>query len=100
MLTKPGLNFYIVYINNGVPVSMSQAIGKDGAVVDALRARRQVILDNVRDNDEAGVNYQKVVIHVLGLIRITFCESSYHINNFSICRKSNQMRSIDANSKI
>lgn len=79
---------------------MSQAIGKDGAVVDALRARRQVILDNVRDNDEAGVNYQKVVIHLLGLIRITFCESSYHINNFSICRKSNQMRSIDANSKI
>lgn len=56
---------------------MSQAIGTDGAVVDALRARRQVILDNIRDNDEAGVNYQKVVIHVLGLIRITFCDASY-----------------------
>jgi kinesin family protein 18/19 len=62
---------------------MSQAIGTDGAVVDALRARRQVILDNIRDNDEAGVNYQKVVIHVLGLVRITICDASYHINNFT-----------------
>ena len=51
---------------------MSQVIEKDGEVVEALRARRQVILDNIRDNDEAGVNYQKVVyLHVLGLIRIT-----------------------------
>jgi hypothetical protein len=29
--------------------------------VESLRARQQVILDNIRDNDEAGVNYQKVV---------------------------------------
>lgn len=58
---------------------MSQAIEKDGAVVEALRARRQVILDNIRDNDEAGVNYQKVVyLHVLGLVRITI-GSFYHI---------------------
>ncbi|KAK7819317.1 kinesin-like protein kin-8b [Quercus suber] len=40
---------------------MSQVIEKDGAVVEALRARRQVILDNIRDNDEAGVNYQKEI---------------------------------------
>ena len=79
---------------------MSQAIGTDGAVVDALRARRQVILDNIRDNDEAGVNYQKVVIHVLGLVRNTFCDASYHINNFTFCRKSKQMRGTDVNSKI
>lgn len=39
---------------------MSQAIEKDGSVVEALRARQQVILDNIRDNDEAGLNYQKV----------------------------------------
>ena len=56
---------------------MSQVIEKDGEVVEALRARRQVILDNIRDNDEAGVNYQKVVyLHVLGLIRITILELS------------------------
>lgn len=40
---------------------MSQAIEKDGPVVEALRARRQLILDNIRDNDEAGFNYQKVI---------------------------------------
>lgn len=40
---------------------MSQAIEKDGSVVEALRARRQVILDNIRNNDEAGINYQKVL---------------------------------------
>lgn len=28
--------------------------------MQALRARRQIILDNIRDNDELGVNYQKV----------------------------------------
>jgi len=56
---------------------MSQVIEKDGEVVEALRARRQVILDNIRDNDEAGVNYQKVeYLHVLGLIRITILELS------------------------
>lgn len=33
----------------------------DGPVVQALQARRQVILDNIRDNDEHGVSYQKVV---------------------------------------
>ncbi|KAF5738059.1 putative Chromosome-associated kinesin KIF4A [Tripterygium wilfordii] len=38
-----------------------QEIEKEGAVVDALRARRQVILDNIRDNDEAGINYQKEI---------------------------------------
>lgn len=41
-----------------------QAIEKDGAVVQVLRARRQVILDNIRDNDELGVQYQ-MVMHLL-----------------------------------
>lgn len=42
-------------------IAKQQAIEKDGSVVEALRARRQVILDNIRDNDEAGVNYQKEI---------------------------------------
>ncbi|XP_056171724.1 kinesin-like protein KIN-8B isoform X2 [Syzygium oleosum] len=40
-------------------IAKQQVIEKDGPVVEALRARRQVILDNIRDNDEAGFNYQK-----------------------------------------
>ena len=32
----------------------------DGAIVEDLISRRLVILDNIRDNDEAGINYQKV----------------------------------------
>lgn len=42
-------------------IAKQQAIEKDGAVLEALRARQQVILDNIRDNDEAGVNYQKEI---------------------------------------
>ncbi|PSS30648.1 Kinesin-like protein [Actinidia chinensis var. chinensis] len=42
-------------------IAKQQAIEKDGAVVQALITRRQVILDNIRDNDEAGVNYQKEI---------------------------------------
>uniref|UniRef100_A0A5B7AAU8 Kinesin-like protein n=1 Tax=Davidia involucrata TaxID=16924 RepID=A0A5B7AAU8_DAVIN len=42
-------------------IAKQQAIEKDGAVVQALRARQQVILDNIRDNDETGVNYQKEI---------------------------------------
>ncbi|XP_031256409.1 kinesin-like protein KIN-8B isoform X3 [Pistacia vera] len=42
-------------------IAKHQATEKDEAVVEALRARRQVILDNIRDNDEAGVNYQKEI---------------------------------------
>ncbi|XP_057481190.1 kinesin-like protein KIN-8B isoform X2 [Actinidia eriantha] len=42
-------------------IAKQQAIENDGAVVQALRARRQVILDNIRDNDETGVNYQKEI---------------------------------------
>uniref|UniRef100_A0A5B7ABF9 Kinesin-like protein n=1 Tax=Davidia involucrata TaxID=16924 RepID=A0A5B7ABF9_DAVIN len=42
-------------------IAKQQAIEKDGAVVQALRARQQVILDNIRDNDEAGVNYHKEI---------------------------------------
>ncbi|WCJ32055.1 P-loop containing nucleoside triphosphate hydrolases superfamily protein [Euphorbia peplus] len=34
---------------------------QEGSVVEALRVRRQVILDNIRDNDEAGVNYKKEI---------------------------------------
>ncbi|KAJ8765465.1 hypothetical protein K2173_014587 [Erythroxylum novogranatense] len=42
-------------------IAKQQAIEKEGAIVEALRARRQVILDNIRDNDEAGVNYQNEI---------------------------------------
>ncbi|KAF8017558.1 hypothetical protein BT93_H2668 [Corymbia citriodora subsp. variegata] len=42
-------------------IAKQQAIEKDGPVAEALRARRQVILDNIRDNDEAGFNYQKEI---------------------------------------
>ncbi|KAM1053014.1 hypothetical protein PS2_000545 [Malus domestica] len=38
-------------------IAKQQAIGNDGEILDAMRTRRQVILDNIRDNDEAGVNY-------------------------------------------
>ncbi|CAD5169615.1 kinesin-like protein KIN-8B [Musa acuminata AAA Group] len=40
-------------------IAMQEVIEKDGAVVRALRSRRQVILDNIRDNDEAGTGYKK-----------------------------------------
>ncbi|KAJ0098194.1 hypothetical protein Patl1_28425 [Pistacia atlantica] len=44
-----------------VQITAADATEKDQAVVEALIARRQVILDNIRDNDEAGVNYQKEI---------------------------------------
>ncbi|XP_065875161.1 kinesin-like protein KIN-8B isoform X2 [Euphorbia lathyris] len=34
---------------------------QEGAIVETLSMRRQVILDNIRDNDEAGVNYKKEI---------------------------------------
>lgn len=47
--------------------SLLQTSENDEAVVEALRARRQVILDNIRENDETGVNYQKVIhLRVIG----------------------------------
>nr|DAD22435.1 TPA_asm: hypothetical protein HUJ06_023898 [Nelumbo nucifera] len=42
-------------------ITNEQAIGKDGTILQALRERRQVILDNIRDNDEAGASYQKEI---------------------------------------
>lgn len=39
-------------------IARQQVSENDGAVVQALQARRQVILDNIRDNDELGVTYQ------------------------------------------
>ncbi|CAI9110537.1 OLC1v1010585C3 [Oldenlandia corymbosa var. corymbosa] len=42
-------------------IAKQQDIEKDGAVVQALRVRRQVILDNIRDNDELGVHYKKEI---------------------------------------
>ncbi|KAL9464087.1 hypothetical protein AB3S75_001813 [Citrus x aurantiifolia] len=42
-------------------IAKKQAIGKDDAVVEALKSRRQIILDNIRENDEAGINYQKEI---------------------------------------
>ncbi|KAM0975983.1 hypothetical protein EV1_018718 [Malus domestica] len=38
-------------------IAKQQAIGNDSEILEAMRTRRQVILDNIRDNDEAGVNY-------------------------------------------
>ncbi|KAF9608573.1 hypothetical protein IFM89_010005 [Coptis chinensis] len=43
-------------------IAKEQAIEKDGVVVQALRSRRQDILDNIRDNDESAACYQKVEI--------------------------------------
>lgn len=48
-----------------------QSIEKDGAVVQMLRSRRQVVLDNIRDNDELGVHYQ-TVMHLLRLLCVYF----------------------------
>ncbi|KAM7251899.1 hypothetical protein ACFE04_023782 [Oxalis oulophora] len=42
-------------------IAKQQVLEKDGAVVDALRARQLVILDNIRDNDEADASYQKEI---------------------------------------
>lgn len=42
-------------------IAKQQAIEKDGTVVQVLRSRRQIILDNIRDNDEAEANYQKEI---------------------------------------
>ncbi|XP_038881855.1 kinesin-like protein KIN-8B isoform X1 [Benincasa hispida] len=42
-------------------IARPQAIEIDGAIVEDLIARRLVILDNIRDNDEAGINYQKEI---------------------------------------
>lgn len=39
-------------------IAKQQSNEKDGAVVQMLRSRRQVVLDNIRDNDELGVHYQ------------------------------------------
>jgi hypothetical protein len=33
---------------------------QSSAIIEALRSRRQIILDNIRDNDEAGAGYKKV----------------------------------------
>lgn len=49
-----------------------QVIESDGPVVQALLARRQVILDNIRDNDELGVSYQKVVPVMVACFLILF----------------------------
>ncbi|KAI4326004.1 hypothetical protein MLD38_031362 [Melastoma candidum] len=42
-------------------IAKQQGIEKDGIVVETLRTRRQFILDNIRDNDEAGVIYEKEI---------------------------------------
>ncbi|KAI3903536.1 hypothetical protein MKW98_032190 [Papaver atlanticum] len=43
-------------------IAKERVIRKDGAVVQALRMRRQNILDNIRDNDDTGANYQKEIV--------------------------------------
>ncbi|KAL0461907.1 UNVERIFIED_CONTAM: Kinesin-like protein KIN-8B [Sesamum latifolium] len=42
-------------------IAKQQVIENDGVVVQALQIRRQLILDNIRDNDELGVSYQKEI---------------------------------------
>ncbi|XP_051117910.1 kinesin-like protein KIN-8B [Andrographis paniculata] len=42
-------------------IAKHQVSENDGAVLQALQARRQVILDNIRDNDELGVTYKKEI---------------------------------------
>lgn len=42
-------------------IAKQQAIENDGTVVRALILRRQLVLDNIRDNDETGVIYQKEI---------------------------------------
>ncbi|PWA99413.1 P-loop containing nucleoside triphosphate hydrolases superfamily protein [Artemisia annua] len=42
-------------------IAKQQAIENDGTVVQALMLRRQLVLDNIRDNDETGVTYQKEI---------------------------------------
>ncbi|KAK1383143.1 Kinesin-like protein KIN-8B [Heracleum sosnowskyi] len=42
-------------------IAKQQGTESDGAIVQALGSRRQVILDNIRDNDEADVNYQREI---------------------------------------
>lgn len=88
------------YADNEMHFSMSQAIEKDGSVVEALRARRQVILDNIRDNDEAGVNYQKVNVSACTLTHKVIILTAIYLITDIVCRKLNPMRSIDASSKI
>uniref|UniRef100_A0A453LWX4 Kinesin-like protein n=1 Tax=Aegilops tauschii subsp. strangulata TaxID=200361 RepID=A0A453LWX4_AEGTS len=41
-------------------IARPQVNEKDYTVLQALTSRRQVILDNIRDNDEAGAGYRKV----------------------------------------
>ncbi|XP_043709084.1 kinesin-like protein KIN-8B [Telopea speciosissima] len=42
-------------------IAKEQAIEKDGEVVLALSERRQLILNNIRDNNEIGSDYQKEI---------------------------------------
>ncbi|KAL1824184.1 hypothetical protein ACET3Z_010962 [Daucus carota] len=42
-------------------IAKQQGTESDGTVVQALGSRRQVILDNIRDNDETDVNYQREI---------------------------------------
>ncbi|XP_076950924.1 kinesin-like protein KIN-8B [Bidens hawaiensis] len=42
-------------------IAKQQAIENDGTVVQALMLRRQLVLDNIRDNDKTGVIYQKEI---------------------------------------
>ncbi|XP_058069556.1 kinesin-like protein KIN-8B isoform X2 [Magnolia sinica] len=42
-------------------IAKQQAIKKDEAALQSLRSRRQVILDNIRDNDETEDSYQQEI---------------------------------------
>lgn len=67
--------------------------------MQALRARQQVILDNIRDNDEAGVNYQKVMLHFLGSYELLLFKLN-RLNNLICYRKLKPMKSVAVNYKI
>lgn len=42
------------------PTLFIQVKEMDSTVLQSLTSRRQIILDNIRDNDEAGAGYRKV----------------------------------------
>ncbi|KAH9620804.1 hypothetical protein KSS87_012573 [Heliosperma pusillum] len=42
-------------------ISQQQTIEMEGLNVKTLRERRQIVLDNIRDNDEVGAEYQKEI---------------------------------------
>lgn len=79
-----------------------QDIEDDGAVVRALQARRQAILDSIRDNGETGLNYQKVIFSSPWRSKDFNCCHLLTISiplNFDFHRKLKKMRCIGVTSR-